>query len=146
MVEADLGAGRRAILHGRVAVALEAASSGCDDAHCPVEALAYHYGRSDAPDKALVYLEAAGDRARAQAALAAAADYYRELAERLHALGRVHDEARIQEKLGAVLYTRAMRRPLRHASGRPSCTAQRAISKGRGALRRSWALSTSIVG
>jgi predicted ATPase len=59
VIEADLGAARRAALHRRVAEALE---------HGPavpsVDALAYHYARGDAPDKALLYLEAAGDRAQ----------------------------------------------------------------------------------
>ena len=68
VVEADLGAARRRTLHRRVAEALE----GMDDqlsADLPstdqpsADLLAYHYGRSDAPDRALVYLERAADGA-----------------------------------------------------------------------------------
>jgi tetratricopeptide (TPR) repeat protein len=69
--------------------------------------LAYHYGRSDVPDRALPYLEQAGDAAREQAAHDAAEGYYREAITRLDGLGRVVEAARIREKLGAVLYTRA---------------------------------------
>jgi tetratricopeptide (TPR) repeat protein/transcriptional regulator with XRE-family HTH domain len=102
VIEADLGSARRAVLHRRVAEALE---------HGPtvpsVDALAYHYARGDAQDKALYYLEAAGDRAQAQYAHIAAADHYRETVERLDRLGRRLDGARAREKLGVVLTTMA---------------------------------------
>ncbi len=97
-VEADLGAGRRTLLHRRVATALEEVPG-----EPPVEDLAYHYTRSDADDKAVLYLERAGDRAEAQGAHAAAEGYYRELAARLDRLERTHDAARAREKLGAAL-------------------------------------------
>jgi tetratricopeptide (TPR) repeat protein/transcriptional regulator with XRE-family HTH domain len=99
VVEADLSAARRATLHRRVAEALEA---GPGDP--PVAALAYHYGRSDALDKAVFYLERAGDQARDRFANAAAKEYYGELVERLDQLRRDLDAARAREKLGTTLW------------------------------------------
>jgi tetratricopeptide (TPR) repeat protein/DNA-binding XRE family transcriptional regulator len=102
VVEADLGAARRAVLHRRIAVVLERTSG-----ELPVEALAYHYAHSEDRTKAVAYLERAGDKARAQAAHAAAADYYRALVECLDAMGRSLEAAAAREKLGAVLATLA---------------------------------------
>src|SRR5205823_1698352 len=102
VVEADLGAARRTALHRRVADVLERRAG-----EPPVELLAYHYARSDAQDKALLYLEQAGDRALAQYAYAAAETYYRALVERLDGLGRVLDAAWAREKLGTSLYPAA---------------------------------------
>jgi tetratricopeptide (TPR) repeat protein/transcriptional regulator with XRE-family HTH domain len=103
VVEAELGAVRRAQVHRQVAEALEAGAEPC-----PAAVLAYHYGRSGAQEKAMLYLERAGDQASAQAAHAAAESYYSELADALAQLGRPLDLARIEEKLGAVV--RAMGR------------------------------------
>jgi len=100
VVEGDLGNGRRMALHRRVA---EALARGAGE-H-PVEILAYHYGRAGASDQAARYMELAGDRAEARLAHAAAEEYYRGAIERLDALGRVVDGARIREKLGAILAT-----------------------------------------
>ncbi len=104
VVEADVGQTRRLVLHRRIGEALERQASALS-AVLPVAALAYHFVRSDAQDKALLYLELAGDSAREHGALAAAADHYRELVERLDTLGRVLDGARVREKLGNVLAT-----------------------------------------
>jgi tetratricopeptide (TPR) repeat protein/transcriptional regulator with XRE-family HTH domain len=100
VVEGQLSRGRRLLLHRRVAEVLEAG-----EGEPPVELLAYHYSRSDVHDKAVHYLEQAGDRVRAQYANAAAEGYYRDLVERLERLGRALDAARAREKLGAVLAT-----------------------------------------
>jgi tetratricopeptide (TPR) repeat protein len=100
VVEAGLGAALRLVLHRKVAEALE---NGSVDP--PLEPLAYHYARSDAPERAILYLERAGDHAQAQHAHAAAEAYYRELVERLDELGRQLDGARVREKLGLVLRT-----------------------------------------
>jgi transcriptional regulator with XRE-family HTH domain/tetratricopeptide (TPR) repeat protein len=102
VVEADLGAARRRVLHRRIAAALEQ-----QPGEPPVELLAYHYSRSDTPEKAVLYLEQAGDKAAAQHAHAAAEGYYRELVERLDGLGRALEAAAAREKLGAVLRTMA---------------------------------------
>jgi tetratricopeptide (TPR) repeat protein len=69
--------------------------------------LSSHYGRSDALDKGLLYLEQAGDQARDQAAYDSAVGYYQEAVSRLDGLGRATEAARIREKLGAVLLTGA---------------------------------------
>jgi tetratricopeptide (TPR) repeat protein/transcriptional regulator with XRE-family HTH domain len=63
VVEADLGAARRLLLHRDIARALEARPGPL-----PVEELAYHYARSDQPEQALPYLERAAERARVAAA------------------------------------------------------------------------------
>lgn len=98
VVRDDLGAARRAALHRRVAEALERATG-----EPQAELLAYHFGRAGAIDKALIYLERAGDRAVAVHANAAATGYYREMVERLDRLGRVAESAQAREKLGATL-------------------------------------------
>ena len=103
VLEGDLGTARRLLLHERIAHALEHAVSPPADP----ETLAYHYSRSQAQDKAVVYLEQAGDRAQAQAAPAAAESYYRTVVERLDGIALVGDRARVREKLGVVLATEA---------------------------------------
>jgi tetratricopeptide (TPR) repeat protein len=64
--------------------------------------LAYHYARSDARDKALQYLELAGDRAAVQSATRAAEHHYQALLDRLGSVGRGQDVARVRDKLGEV--------------------------------------------
>jgi tetratricopeptide (TPR) repeat protein/transcriptional regulator with XRE-family HTH domain len=100
VLEAELGPARRALLHRRVAEALER-----QPGEPAVEALAYHYARSQEQDKALLYLERAGDKAQGQYANAAAESYYREVVARLDRLGRAQEAARVREKLGTVLTT-----------------------------------------
>lgn len=58
VVEADLGAARRRLLHRDIARALEARAGPP-----PVEELAYHHARSDQPEQALPYLVRAAERA-----------------------------------------------------------------------------------
>src|SRR6266702_3913224 len=79
----DLGTARRALLHRRVAEVLEATVP--DPA---ITVLAYHYAQSDEQDKAILYLERAGDAARAQYAQTEAESAYREVVARLKTLGR----------------------------------------------------------
>jgi len=98
VVEADLSVARRQTLHRRVAETLEHMTRPST-----ADLLAYHYSRSDTPDKALAYLEQAADQAHAQAAHAAAADYFHLLVDRLDALGRAGDAARVREKQGVAL-------------------------------------------
>jgi tetratricopeptide (TPR) repeat protein/DNA-binding XRE family transcriptional regulator len=99
VVEAELSMARRTVVHRRIAEALER-----QDDETPVERLAYHYVRADIPDKAVRYLELAGDRAAEQCANRVAEDYYREALERMERLRRADDVARVGEKLGLVLY------------------------------------------
>jgi tetratricopeptide (TPR) repeat protein len=106
VVEADVSAARRALLHRRVAEALEQRPG-----ECPVERLAYHYSRSDAGEKALGYLEQAGDRAQAQYAHAAAEIAYRDVLARLDGLGRDTHAARVRVKMGATLEIAALYDP-----------------------------------
>jgi predicted ATPase len=58
VVEAEVSAARRALLHRRVAQALERGPAAA-----PAELLAYHYARGGAVDKVVPYLERAGDEA-----------------------------------------------------------------------------------
>jgi tetratricopeptide (TPR) repeat protein len=98
VVEADLTSARRALLHRRVAEALE---EGTEEPSA--EVLAYHYTRGGPTEKAIRYLEAAGDHALAQRALSAAAAYFRDLVERLDSLSRPLSAARVREKWAEVL-------------------------------------------
>ena len=103
VVEANLGAGRRAALHRRVATELEYKWAALGMREEPLEILAYHYVRGGVEDKAARYLEQAGDHARTQTAHATAEAYYREAAALLDGLGRARDGARVREQAGAVL-------------------------------------------
>jgi tetratricopeptide (TPR) repeat protein len=96
VVQADLGMARRILLHRRVAEALERESAAES-----VEALVFHYLLSGNREKAIQYLEQAGDQARAQYANEAAASHYRGLVARLEEQGQ--ESGRAREKLGAVL-------------------------------------------
>lgn len=98
VVEGDLGAGRRMMLHQRIGEALERR-----EGEPPLELLAYHWSRSGTREKAAEYLKLAGDRARGQYACLAAADYYRAAAERLDTLGQPEEGARVRSELGFVL-------------------------------------------
>lgn len=70
-----------------------------------VERLAFHYGRGEEDEKAIVYLEQAADRAESIYAHQAAETYYREVLQRLAGRGRAGHEAYVREKLSAVLTT-----------------------------------------
>jgi tetratricopeptide (TPR) repeat protein/transcriptional regulator with XRE-family HTH domain len=99
VVEADVGTARRLLLHRRIAEALER-----EQGEPVVELLVHHYGRAGIPEKAVHYLELAGDRAWAQHANEAADSYYRQAVEGQHRLGQPREAARVGEKLGLVLH------------------------------------------
>ncbi len=94
---ARLSRRRRSHLHAAVAAALERTRP------TDVEALAYHSVRGEDEDRALLYLERAGDRAAAVYAHSVAESYYQDLLSRLDRVARPLDGARVDEKLGAVL-------------------------------------------
>ncbi len=98
VVLADLGTARRSFLHRRVAEVLEATIP----APAP-SILAYHYTQSDEHDKAIFYLEQAGDAARAHYAHCEAESAYREVIARLSTLGRSAQAAGVEVKLGMML-------------------------------------------
>jgi tetratricopeptide (TPR) repeat protein len=102
VVEGEVGAARRLVLHRRIAEALESTPG-----ERAVEVLAYHYSRAGVPDMAVQYLEQAGDRAWTQHANAAAEAYYREAVDGLDRLGQLLASARVREKLGLVLHMAA---------------------------------------
>lgn len=106
VIEGDLGTAGRRFLHRHVAETLEqelGVPAAGHDATQGLEALAYHYARSTAQEKAALYLERSGDKAAGEYASAAAEAYYREALERLDRLGRPVAAAQVREKLGAVL-------------------------------------------
>lgn len=97
VVEADLGTGGRAILHRRIAQAMERGQAG----EPSVEAIAYHYARTDEQARAAHWLERAGDRAAAGFANAAALGNYAAARDRLVACGANADAlSRLDEKQG----------------------------------------------
>jgi tetratricopeptide (TPR) repeat protein len=71
VVETDLGAARRALLHRRVAQALEG-----QPGTPPIERLAYHYSQGEMWAQALAYLVQAGDKAAAAHANRDALSFY----------------------------------------------------------------------
>ena len=92
-----LSGARREYLHGTVARAIEEVDAR------DVESLAHHYVRTQEQEKAIVYLERAGDRAHSVYANALAEQHYRDLSARLESVDRPGDLARAKEKLGSVL-------------------------------------------
>jgi DNA-binding SARP family transcriptional activator/DNA polymerase III delta prime subunit len=96
----DLSAARRATLHRKVAVAIEAVHPGRDER---LPALAYHWARAAAPtaesDRAVDYATRAGDHALALLAHDEAADYYASALELLEATGADGDDSRRLELL-----------------------------------------------
>jgi predicted ATPase len=101
VVEADLSAARRLVLHRDIARALEQAAGEALDVASRVEELAYHYARTEEHASAALWLERAGDQAAAGFANAAALAHYAAARERLVA-GRADAAAvaRLDEKLG----------------------------------------------
>jgi tetratricopeptide (TPR) repeat protein len=98
----DLGTARRALLHRRVAEVLETTVPAP-----PVAVLAYHFAQSDEQEKAILYLELAGDAARAHYAHAEAESAYCEVIVRLETLGRSAQTAAVDVKLGMMLARQA---------------------------------------
>jgi predicted ATPase/DNA-binding XRE family transcriptional regulator len=98
VVAAGLSSRRRKVLHRRVAQALER-----QPGELAIDQLAYHYTQAGVEDKAILYLERAGDRALALHANAEAEAHYRTLIERLETLGRGLEAAKVREKHGAAL-------------------------------------------
>jgi tetratricopeptide (TPR) repeat protein len=147
VVVADLSASRRVALHQEIADMLEHAPG-----QLPLEQLAYHYAQSGNQEKAVVYLERTGDRAWELHANAEAAAQYREVLERLDALGRTPDAARVQQKLGDALiilgrYDEALvaleqaadaHRARDDIDGAAYCLGRIAYAHARGGTARTW--------
>jgi predicted ATPase/DNA-binding XRE family transcriptional regulator len=98
VVLADLSAARRAHLHRRVAAALEEVAG-----ELPVNQLAFHFAGAGDHEKAISYLERAGEKAETAYAHAAAESCYRDLLERMEVARRSEDAAHVRLKLGMVL-------------------------------------------
>ncbi len=96
VVEADLGAGQRMLLHRDIAQALEHLPG-----EPPVEDLAYHYARSGDHASAALWLERAGDKAAVGFAHASTLAQYMEARARLVLCAVAPaDFARVDEKVG----------------------------------------------
>ena len=97
-IEDGLSAARRRLLHRRIGQALER------DPGAHAESLAFHFARSDDDDKAVSYLELAGNQAQQRVAYASAAEFYAAAATRLEAAGRPAQAVPLTEKQGMALY------------------------------------------
>lgn len=98
VVVGDLGTTRRQLLHRHIAEALER-----DGSNQWLDALVYHYVRSDSRERALPYLERAATHALAQRAHGTATLFYGQQIEVLKELGCTLELARIREMLGGAL-------------------------------------------
>jgi tetratricopeptide (TPR) repeat protein len=98
VVVADMGTTRRQLLHRQIAEALEQ-----ENRVQWLDALVYHYARSDEREKALPYLERAAHRAMEQRAHGTAEIFYWQQLELLNSLGRELEAARVYEHLGILL-------------------------------------------
>jgi DNA-binding SARP family transcriptional activator/predicted ATPase len=104
-----LGPVRRA-LHGQVAEQLErmvlqpqTARDGTDLGALRLQALAYHFWQSEQPERAIPYIEQAGDVAHRLRANETAVSCYQALVDWLEGLGHLSEAARVREKLGTLL-------------------------------------------
>jgi tetratricopeptide (TPR) repeat protein len=97
-VEGELSSSRRRLLHRRIGEALER------DPRTPVEAIAFHFDRSDDGVRASRYLERAGDDALQRFAHSAAADFYCRALDWIQRSGHPHDVADLAEKWGIALF------------------------------------------
>jgi class 3 adenylate cyclase len=95
-----LTADRLRHLNGRVAAALEALFAGSLDDH--MEALAYHYYRSDDQSKALTYLERSADRALGRGDRTRAAELVRRAQKVATRLGDSVEERRLADRLATL--------------------------------------------
>jgi transcriptional regulator with XRE-family HTH domain/tetratricopeptide (TPR) repeat protein len=97
-IEADISGARRRLLHRRIGAALER------DPRSSAESLAFHFAQGDEDDKAITYLDRAGDQAQQRVAHAAAATLFQQAIDRLERVDRHQDAVPIYEKLGVALY------------------------------------------
>ncbi|NVK42817.1 MAG: AAA family ATPase [Oceanospirillaceae bacterium] len=99
---------RRRLLHERTAEAIEALFAEHLDEH--LNELAWHYGHSDNDDKAVQYLQRAGEQAAHRSAYQEAIEHLEQALQRLDALPegaeRDHRELALQIDLGPILMAR----------------------------------------
>jgi tetratricopeptide (TPR) repeat protein len=100
-IENNLSAGRRRLLHRRIGEALES------DPGSSAESLAFHFDLGGQDDKAILYLERAGDQAQQQVAHGAAATLFQQAIDRLERVNHPPDAVTLYEKLGVALYRAA---------------------------------------
>jgi predicted ATPase len=98
VVLSDLSALRRRHWHGAIAAALEQLPG-----EPPIEQLAEHYLQADDREKAILYLERVGDRAKTLHAQKEAEGAYRVLLTRVDQLDHPQEHARVCWKLSRVL-------------------------------------------
>jgi transcriptional regulator with XRE-family HTH domain/tetratricopeptide (TPR) repeat protein len=100
-IEGGLSVGRRRLLHRRIGEALEG------DPRASPESLAFHFTLGDDDEKAIAYLELAGDQAQQRVAHTAAAIFFQQAIDRLAQADRRQDAVHLYEKLGVALYRAA---------------------------------------
>lgn len=101
VIEADLGAAQRALLHAKAAQALEHLPERMRNRRVPE--IAWHFLQGDDPERALPYTILAGDQAAAIFARAEAERHYRTALELARDISDAPREAEALEKLGGVL-------------------------------------------
>jgi class 3 adenylate cyclase len=147
----ELTVARRAIVHRRVADAIEEVHAGRLEDH--LTALAHHFARASAPhsatDKAVLYASRAGDRALAQLANDEAAQYYVQALDLLDVHGACHDDPRriellislgeAQRRAGNPAHRRSLldAAHLAQARGHPQALVKAALANSRGGLASS---------
>jgi tetratricopeptide (TPR) repeat protein/transcriptional regulator with XRE-family HTH domain len=102
VIEADLGAAQRTLLHRRIGQALEQVPDQQRGRN--VTELAWHFREGDEPERALPYTIRAGDQAEAVYAHSEAEHHYRTALELAQQLGDTSRQAEALEKLGFVLF------------------------------------------
>ncbi len=109
----DLSIGERRLLHGEIGTILEELYSGRTE-EINVQ-LAWHYAEAGADDKALPYLQAAGDRARLLFANQEAVEHYSKALATLKEQGDYDWVARTLMKLGLTYHNAAQYKKARRA-------------------------------
>jgi tetratricopeptide (TPR) repeat protein/transcriptional regulator with XRE-family HTH domain len=102
VIEADLGAAQRTLLHRRIGRARERVPDQQRGQYAAE--LAWHFREGDEPERALPYTILAGDQAEAVFAHGEAERHYRTALELAEQLGDTLRQAEVLEKLGFVLF------------------------------------------
>ncbi|HEX8918972.1 MAG TPA: AAA family ATPase, partial [Chloroflexota bacterium] len=102
VIEADLGAAQRTLLHRRIARALEQIPNKHQERN--IAGLAWHFREGNEPELALPYVMQAGDQAEAVYAHSEAEQHYRTALELAQQLGDRSRQVEALEKLGFVLF------------------------------------------
>ena len=95
-LEDAVSAGPRRLLHRRIAQTLERERASA-------KTLAFRFALVDEDEKAIAYLELAGDEARQRVAYSTAVEFFQPAIDRLQSARRPQDTSRIRERLRVAL-------------------------------------------